>query len=469
MTIVKSSSYMLASKVIETILSLSLLAILARLIDPKDFGIFAIVLAVQSLLQPLISVGLSEVYIKSNDTSMQFKNSLFSLNIILGGINFIIILVVSPFISIIYENEILLYIMLLFSISILISSYGQQAQAQLLREKSFDKIMVTSLIASIFTFFITTYLAYQGYGIWVLVLRTILHVFFTTFMMVFFAKTCYSFVSVNIIKKYTSQLKFGLEIFINRVLNGIYNSSDKFIFGKLFGLEYLGHYSNAQNIARMSDTHIRMPLHAAMYSYVERYTKLEKRYFYDKFLSIIVLITSMFSGALILEGDKIILFVLGQKWIFASEYIGSLAMFGMGMVFKGLYTFMSMSENKMKIQNITVALSLVVFFLIAIFTYVTELKISEFVILYSLTFFIYWLIGLFYGLYKNGSTNKYLLQTVIFVFILIMSLLQVKEYLADNIFSFYIIVGSYLSILIMTIFYRYKKDKYYLDKSLNTK
>ena len=108
MTILKSSSLSLFTKAIETILSLVLLAILARLLEPKDFGIFAIVLAVQALLQPLVDMGLTSAYIKSKNPTSELQNSFFTLNIMLGVFNVLVLLILAPFISIVYDTDIVI-------------------------------------------------------------------------------------------------------------------------------------------------------------------------------------------------------------------------------------------------------------------------------------------------------------------------------------------------------------------------
>ena len=98
--------YSMCTKAAEAILSLSLLAILARLLDPKDFGIFAIVLAVQALFQPMLDMGLGDAYIKVDNPTGELKNSFFTLNILQGFFNFLLLLILAPIVSNIYDSEI---------------------------------------------------------------------------------------------------------------------------------------------------------------------------------------------------------------------------------------------------------------------------------------------------------------------------------------------------------------------------
>ena len=450
----------MGTKIIEMILSLALLAILARLLEPKDFGIFAIVLAIQALFQPMLDMGLGDAYIKADNPTQELKNSFFTLNVAQGGFNFILLLILAPIVSNIYDNEILWSLISVFALSVIFISVSRQANSQLLRDKRFDALMKISLIANIITFIISVYFAYQDLGVWVLVIKTMVLNISIMFLIYFYTKARYSFVKFEIIKSYILELKFGLKVFANRILNGVFNASDKFLFGKLFGVELLGHYSNAQQIARMSDTHIRMPFTTAIYSHLIRYSPENKKFFYDKFASVMLLIVSTFGGMLILEGDILLINFLGDKWVFASDYVQPLGLFGVAMAIQGIYIIISMSEDDMinQIKKMTGSIA-ILFSLIAI-TYIFKLYVMSFIYLYSISIFLYWTIFLYFELLKYEIKERYFLKTLLILVGLIGSLFYIKSLISLSAIYEVIFIGSlYISIVIMVIHYVYKKVK----------
>lgn len=455
---IKSSTYSLGTKAIETILNLSLLAILARLLEPKDFGIFAIVLAVQALLQPLVDMGLTPAYIKAQNPTVVLQNSFFTLNLMLGIFNVLILLILAPIVSMIYENNILLYLITIFSISVIFNSISRQGYAQLTRDKRFDKLMMVSLVANVITFAISVYFAYAEYGVWVLIIKAISLNIVSAFMIHYFVKSKYKVASWNTIKQFTVELKFGFEIFINRVLNGVFNASDKFIFGKLFGTELLGHYSNSQQIARMADTHIRMPITSAIYSHLERYGDGDKKDFYDKFASIVFLVTSLFTGLLILEGDVLLVYFLGEKWTFATEYIQPLGLFAIGMVFKGIYTIISMSENNMRVQNKRVLGSLALLFFLLALTYYLSFSAYLFIIIFSITFILYWGTFLTKELKRLNAVNNFI-KSITFLLITVLVLSGIKYTINQPLIELAIVLVSYISIVIGILYFNYYKNR----------
>ena len=71
---VHSSFFSLGNRYIQLVLNIAALAVLGRLIEPKYFGIVAIVLAAQTLFAPLLDMGLSTAYVKLDKTGPVVQN-----------------------------------------------------------------------------------------------------------------------------------------------------------------------------------------------------------------------------------------------------------------------------------------------------------------------------------------------------------------------------------------------------------
>ena len=427
MTIIKGVSYSIIIKIIEVILSFALIAILARLLNPIEFGLFAIILALQALFNPVIDMGLGSAYIKVKVPTEELINSFFTVNIILGLLNFTILILLAPIISYFYD-EVLLNLILVFSISVILNSLSRQANSQLARDKRFDTLMIISIIANTSTFIVTLLVAFNDYGVWTFVIKAIFFNFITLILIHYYVKNQYKITTFKTLFNYRNEFKFGFQLFINRMTEGTVNSFDKFIFGKIFGMELLGQYSNAQQISKMTDTHIRMPITGAIYSYLERFSDNKKLSFYTDFARLVFLITSMFSGFIILEGDFLIVQFLGEKWRFASLYIQPLGLFAMGMVYKGIFTIITMSEDNMKYQNKLFFNYAILFFITVFIMYWIDTREYYYIIILSLEMFIYWFFFLNKEIIKISRSYKMNID-ILFLFILIILLYLLKGFM----------------------------------------
>ena len=109
--------------------------------------------------------------------------------------------------------------------------------------------------------------------------------------------------SYKTIKSFRKEIIFGGQIFIGRILNGIFNSIDKFFLAKFINTNSLAQFRNSQYYAVMVDTHIRMPIGSVVYSYLERFSKSEQKTTFFQFSIVTFLITFMGNGLLFLNSD----------------------------------------------------------------------------------------------------------------------------------------------------------------------
>ena len=84
------------STVIVNILSIGKLAIIARILEPSDFGLMAIAMVVIGFSKVFIDVGISNAIIYKQEITHTQLSSLYWVNIIAGVILFGIIVIVAP-------------------------------------------------------------------------------------------------------------------------------------------------------------------------------------------------------------------------------------------------------------------------------------------------------------------------------------------------------------------------------------
>ena len=352
MNIINNSIITIGTKIVQALLTIVSAVFLARLIEPHDFGTFSIVIATYGLFTGFLDVGLSAAFIKVDKVSQGLRNSFFTINIFLGIVTTFLLIISAPIISKVYGDTQLLSLMITFSITVFISSLGIQGLAELNRAKSFSKLMIINILTTLGTVIISIGFAYQGFGVWTFIIAAFSRTTLQTGLVFYFnIDNKYNFAKFSLIKVYSKEIKFGAQVFFGRILNGIFNSMDKLLLGNSINANSLGQYKNSQQHARMVDSHLRMPIGSVIYSYVERYSDKDKKSTYFKFGIITLIITMMANGLLFLKGEEIYLFAFGDNWKEASIFIKYFSMFSMGIILKGIYTTISMSEDKMNKQN----------------------------------------------------------------------------------------------------------------------
>ena len=101
---IKGVKWTTFSSVFTAILQIIQLSILARLLNPSDFGLMAIVMVVIGFSNMFIDMGLSNAIIYKQNVTDNQLTSLYWVNVAIGVILFFIILIISPFIAVFYES-----------------------------------------------------------------------------------------------------------------------------------------------------------------------------------------------------------------------------------------------------------------------------------------------------------------------------------------------------------------------------
>ena len=336
----------MSGKIVNILINLGSIAILARLLSPKEFGIYSIILGFQTLLQPLLNMGLGPVYIKKKVITAEFTNALFTLNILLGLFNISLFLLFIPVINNIYQID-FTNMVLLFCISIIFVSLTMIYNYQFMREKNFFYIFLGTSSANFASIFVTITCAYYGFGVWSLIIKIVSYNIFLFLIYFFIAGFKYKFVTVNTIKKFMHDLNFGIKIFFNNLINGFFNATDRLIFGNFFGFDSLGNYNNAKQLAMLPDNIVRLAFTKVLFVYFERADSMSKREKYLIYYGSAFLISSIIPLALYFWGEEIVEIFLGTQWKEAKNYITILSIFSLGIILKNILTRICMHENLM--------------------------------------------------------------------------------------------------------------------------
>ena len=129
--------------------------IIARKLSPSDYGIFSMNIIFVGALSTIQAFGLREFIIKENDFNELKKSTLFYLSFLLGILSYIIILIISPFISLFFQEDIVKNTLPILGLTLIFNALGTVHFAFLEKYFEFKKIFFYSDS--------TTHLRYSSY------------------------------------------------------------------------------------------------------------------------------------------------------------------------------------------------------------------------------------------------------------------------------------------------------------------
>jgi O-antigen/teichoic acid export membrane protein len=149
------------------------LMILARLLDPKDFGLLSMVTAFTGVLSLFRDFGLSSATVQRATITEEQISTLFWINILVGGALALLTVVSAPMLAAFYHEPRLSAVTIALAAGFLINAAGVQHSALLQREMRFTALAVINIAALILSSAIAILGAKAGYGYWALVAMNI--------------------------------------------------------------------------------------------------------------------------------------------------------------------------------------------------------------------------------------------------------------------------------------------------------
>ncbi|MCR4513037.1 lipopolysaccharide biosynthesis protein [Aeromicrobium sp. 50.2.37] len=143
--------------------------VLARILSPADFGLFALVLVVVNAGELVRDFGLTHAAIQAEYISDEQKSRLYWYGIGIGVAFTMVMLALSPVVARVVSHPEALAISCAMSAIFILNSSQAQHQAQLARSSRFGTLAFTEVLAQLSGMIVAVALAVAGAGVWSLV------------------------------------------------------------------------------------------------------------------------------------------------------------------------------------------------------------------------------------------------------------------------------------------------------------
>lgn len=322
---VKSVGITVAAQLIKLVLQLASISILARLLQPSDYGLIAMVSVFTGLAHQFAEGGLSMATIQRSQITHAQVSNLFWVNCILGLGLFLLGILISPLIAIIYDEPRLIMIMSVLSFSFFIGSLSVQHDALLRRQMRFKLISIIDVLSMALGIVAGVLAAYNGFGYWSLIVSSLITVLL---------KTTLRWINLRWIPTTLSKgsgvrplLNFGANLTGANFIGYFSKNITAFSVGLVGGPQILGIYNRANALAGMPTSQLMPPIMNVMQPALSRVKdnpeKLKKASL--SLLTKLAIVTMLITVILYVTADWLILLFLGKDWVESIEIFRILA------------------------------------------------------------------------------------------------------------------------------------------------
>ena len=236
------------STAISLVATFARIMILTRFLAKSDFGVVSIINMVIALCLTFTDLGFASVIMYKQKLTDREFSSLYWIQLLLFNGIYILLWIVSPWVSSFYNEPILATLIPIASLSIIFQAVGKLHDSVLQKQYQFKLLAFRNIISNLVSLVMAGWMAWKGYGVYSLIYSTLCQAIILNL---------WNFVSGFKIQKVKfvfdwnatiPLMKIGAYQTGTRILDFFSDKLDVMIIGKLLGTEVLGIYDLAKEL-----------------------------------------------------------------------------------------------------------------------------------------------------------------------------------------------------------------------------
>lgn len=319
--------------------------ILARLLEPKEFGLIGMITVFIAISSSFINSGFGSALIRKQDCTEKDFSTVFYFNLAMGLLFFCILFFTAPAISHFFDEPQLKLIVRILGIVLIIDSLSIIQRTILIKRIDFKLQTKISTISSLFSGIIALTMAFKGFGVWSLVAKQIGQQLMNSLLLWIWNR--WRPLLVFSIESFLQLFYFGYKLMISGIIDTLYRNIYYIIIGKYFSARELGFYSRADQFQSLPSSNLQSVIGRVSYPVLatlqEDIPKLKEAY--KKLIKSTMLISFILMLGMAAVARPMVLSLIGLKWEPCIIYIQMLCFVGM------FYPLHALNLNMLQVQG----------------------------------------------------------------------------------------------------------------------
>jgi len=334
------------------------MAVMARLLEPADFGLVAIANVSLRFFSYFSQMGIAPAIIQKENLDDGDVRAALALSLGVSGVFFIFAFITAGVVEVFFEINSLAVVMQTLAINFILVGFSSISLGIMQREKRFKPLAIIEVISYIIGYgLVGLFFAYNGAGVWSLV---------AAFMSQTLTTTILSYIVIRhaVGLKHTKEqrkhfISYGGRYSINGFVEFLTSNIDALVIGKFLGATSAGYYNRALLLANLPVQHPANILTKALFPIMGGMSNQHDKQSISVQLSSLIVGCYTFAvcAGIYVAAPDIVLLLLGEKWL-ASVPILKVLVWSVGPLYVShviSVTFDSMAELalKLRIQLVT--------------------------------------------------------------------------------------------------------------------
>jgi len=313
--IIGNVNWNFVNTIFQTVITFAVGVLLARILEPEDFGLFGLTIILLGFLNLLFTASISRFIVHKENLDKQDIETSLGISIYLSILTYLIVWFISPLVADYFNELLLTELIRVYSISIFFISISSIFKGIMIKKMNFRFIFYSDLIAVVFGYSVFgTVLALNNFGVFSLIYASLAKELFSLFTLYVFSKTGMSF-KVNP-SKVKQIFIYSSGVGLSNIFGYTANNADYVVIGKYLNPTAIGLYTRAFTIMTLPLSKISMTIFDVIFSVFSSVKNdLEQiKNIYLKSIKIIAIISFPILATIMIGSEWIIKGIYGEKW-----------------------------------------------------------------------------------------------------------------------------------------------------------
>lgn len=328
MSAISNARWILISQGGRTVLQLTSLIVLSRLLAPSEYGLMAMATVVINFATLLRDMGTAAAVVQKQNLTEDTKNTVFWLNVALGLTLAVGLLALSPLIAEIFRSPRLMPVLWVLALVFPITSSGAVHQALFERNNGFRLLARVELVASGGGLALAIFMAWLDFGVYSLAAQALATAILATTQLWIAS-------GWRPQRRWNQQEFRGLLGFSGHLtgftfINYFARNADAMIIGRVLGSVALGIYSQAYKVMMFPLQSMTYVASRALFPIMSRQQndKPQMARLYFRSVGVIATLTAPLMAGVWLLREPFIVLMLGPRWTEVATILAWLAPVG---------------------------------------------------------------------------------------------------------------------------------------------
>ncbi len=218
--------------------------VLARLLDPTDYGMLTLLTIFISISQVFVQSGLNTALIQRKDVTENDYSSIFYVSLFISVVLYIVLFFAAPFIAAFYNTPPLTPILRVLALVLIPGAFNSIQNAKVAREMRFKELMLCTIGAVIISGTVGIIMALNGLGVWALVGQQLSSRVAICILLMLIVK--WRPKRVLEWKRVRLLFGFGWKLMTSALIDTIFRELQSLVIGKKYNTGMLGYYNRGK-------------------------------------------------------------------------------------------------------------------------------------------------------------------------------------------------------------------------------